>query len=354
MKSAAKTRSERRDDRTRPGLHPESQPDRNVHGTLTLSAVLGPQADDERQRIREQFEAGAGARATLRSLCDLADNNIRQIFGEVLRVHNTPAAGLSLLALGGYGRRLLFPYSDLDILFLFGNDRAEEEFRPLIAEFARTLWDLGFRVSSAGRTIEECKRIEEDNAEFPLALLDRRFLDGDQELFEKLDQRILPPSERQARPFLYFQLHRLTKERLARYGNTIFHLEPNVKEAPGGLRDYQAAYWLRQILGDRKDLRGSSAAEEQLASDAVEFLSSIRCFLHYSNARNDNALTYELQSEAAEKSLGITDGVHRTAAEWMRIYFRHARTLNRQLLRYLDQRMAAPMRFRERVFSAAG
>src|SRR5258707_12476465 len=170
MKSAAKTRSERRDDRTRPGLRPESQPDRNMQGSLTPLSVLGPQADDERQRIREQFEAGAGARETLRSLCELADNNIRQIFGEVLRVHHAPASGLCLLALGGYGRKLLFPYSDLDILFLFGNDKAEEEFRPLISDFARTLWDLGFRGSSAGRTMDECKLSEEDNAEVQFAL----------------------------------------------------------------------------------------------------------------------------------------------------------------------------------------
>ncbi len=353
MKSAAKTRSERRDDRTRPGLHPESQPDRNMQGSLTPLSVLGPQADDERHRIREQFEAGAGARATLRSLCDLADNNIRQIFGEVLRVHNTPASSLSLLALGGYGRRLLFPYSDLDILFLFGNDRAEEEFRPLIADFARTLWDLGFRVSSAGRTVEECKRIEEDNAEFHLALLDRRFLEGDQDLFERLDKRVLPSSQKAARPFLLNQLHKLTKERLTRYGNTIFHLEPNVKDAPGGLRDYQAAVWLRQIGGEKREPLSSSAAEEELASGAVDFLSAIRCFLHYRNTRNDNTLTYELQASAAERSLGVTDRTPRDAAEWMRLYFRHARTLNRQLLRYLEERAVLPQTLRQRFFSVA-
>src|SRR6202030_1314661 len=169
-------------------------------------------ADDERHRIREQFEAGAGARETVRALCELADNNIRQIFGEVLRVHNTPASGLSLLALGGYGRKLLFPYSDLDILFLFGGDKAEAEFRPLIADFSRTLWDLGFRVSSAGRTLEECKRIEEDNAEFHLALLDRRFLAGDEELFDRLTKKILGGPEKQARPFLLAELTKLTKE----------------------------------------------------------------------------------------------------------------------------------------------
>src|SRR5215469_10976970 len=322
-------------------------------GTAKPLSVLAPQIEAERQQIRARFDAGATARETLRALCELADNTIKQIFAEVLKVHDTPEAGLALLALGGYGRRMLFPYSDLDILFLFENGKSEAEFRIFISDFSRTMWDLGFRVSSAGRTIEECKRIEEDNAEFHLALLDRRFLAGDQQLFDKLDKRILPPSEKQARPFLFSQLHRLTKERLARYGNTIFHLEPNVKEAPGGLRDYQAAFWLRQILGDRPDLRGSSAADEQTAAEAVEFQSSIRCLLHYANTRNDNTLTYEMQEEAAKRSLAVRDGALRDAAEWMRLYFRHARTLNRQLLRYLDQKITMPLSLRERLFSAA-
>ena len=316
-------------------------------------SVLGSQVETERGRIRAQFDSGATARTTLGALCELADQSIHQTFADMMKVHETPEDGLSLLALGGYGRQMLFPYSDLDILFLFENQKSEDGFRPLISEFSRTMWDLGFRVSSAGRTMEECKRIEEDNAEFHLALLDRRFLAGDQELFERLDKRILPPSEKQARPFLFAQLHRLTKERLARYGNTIFHLEPNVKEAPGGLRDYQAAFWLRQIMGDRRDLRGSSAADEEIAANAVEFQSSIRCLLHYANGRNDNTLTYEMQEEAAKRSLAVRDGVSRDAAEWMRLYFRHARTLNRQLLRYLDQRMAMPLSLRERLFSAA-
>src|SRR5215510_15892086 len=132
-----------------------------MQGPPTFLSVLGAQAEAERQRIRQQFEAGATARETLHALCELADNNVKQIFGEVLRVHNQEPQGLSLLALGGYGRRMLFPYSDLDILFLFENQKAEEEFRPLISEFSRTMWDLGFRVSSAGRTIDECRRIEE-------------------------------------------------------------------------------------------------------------------------------------------------------------------------------------------------
>ncbi len=337
----------------RPSLDPDIPPTNKMQGPPTPLSVLGPLADAERQRIRQQFETGTSAREALRGLCELADRNVQQIFGEVLRVHNREPQGLCLLALGGYGRQMLFPYSDLDILFLLGSDKAEQESRGLISEFSRTLWDIGFRVSSAGRTLEECKRIEEDNAEFHLALLDRRFLAGDKSLFEKLDTKVLPASEKQARPFLLAQIHRLTRERLTRYGNTIFHLEPNVKESPGGMRDYQATIWLRQIVDDKKEIRNITAAEEELSVAAVDFLSAIRCFLHYSNGRNDNTLTYELQAAAAEHALGVGDGVARTPSEWMRQYFRHARTLNRQLLRYLEQKAPVPQTLRQRLFNAA-
>jgi [protein-PII] uridylyltransferase len=344
------------------------QAKKSMQGSITPLSTLGPEADDERQRIREKFEAGAGARETLAALCALADRNIQRIFGEVLRVHDNDSQGLCLLALGGFGRRLLFPYSDLDILFLFGSEKTETEFRPLISEFSRVLWDIGFRVSSAGRTIDECKRIEEDNAEFHLALLDRRFLAGDKTLFEKLDSKVLPGSEKQARPFLLAQLQKLTKDRLSRYGNTIFHLEPNVKESPGGLRDYQATVWMQQISGEKKEVRPTMTAEDDLVRKAVDFMSEIRCFLHYSNGRNDNTLTYELQAAAAARSLGISGvptrkkdvelaerGVaEHDAAEWMRMYFRHARTLNRRLLRHMEQKtQLSTLSLRERIFNAA-
>jgi [protein-PII] uridylyltransferase len=319
--------------------------------------TLGPQVEAERQRIRERFDAGGSAQETLQALCELADSNIQQVLAELQSGRGMEPQGLSLLALGGYGRKLLFPYSDLDILFLFGNEKAERDFRPLIADFSKTLWDLGFRVSSAGRTLEECKRIEEDNVEFHLALLDRRFLGGDAELFERLDAKVLPGPERQARPFLLTQLRKLTRERLTRYGNTIFHLEPNVKESPGGLRDYQAAAWMREVCGEKREAWNSTVAEEELTANAVNFLGAIRCFLHYANARNDNTLTYELQAKAAERALGLPRNAGRdtarSPAEWMRVYFRQARTLNRQLLRYMEEKSPVQQSFRQRIFNAA-
>jgi len=336
----------------RSGLIAGIRPKKKMEEPVTPLSVLGPQCEAQRERIRKLFEAGASAQETLRQLCELADETIRKVFGELQNIRDGGSQGLALLALGGYGREVLFPYSDLDLLFLFANEKIEEESRPLIAEFSRTLWDLGFRVSSAGRTIDECKRIEQDNAEFHLAMLDRRFLDGDKSLFEKLDTKVLSVAEKQARPFLLVELQRLTRDRLSRYGNTIFHLEPNVKDAPGGLRDFHSTLWMRQLAGERRDPRFSPMNEEELSRNAVEFLSAIRCFLHYSNGRNDNTLTYELQAQAAERSLGIDDNLRRNAAEWMRLYFRHARTLNRQLLRYVDQRPPVTLSLRQRLMNA--
>ena len=336
----------------RPGLVPVFRPKKKMEESVTPLSVLGPQCEAQRERIRKLFESGASAQETLRQLCELADGAIRKVFAELQSVKDGEGQGVALVALGGYGREVLFPYSDLDLLFLFASEKVEEESRPLIAEFSRTLWDLGFRVSSAGRTIDECKKIEQDNAEFHLALLDRRYLDGDKVLFEKLDTKVLSVAEKQARPFLLVELQRLTRERLGRYGNTIFHLEPNVKDAPGGLRDFHSTLWMRQLAGDRRDPRFSPVNEDELTRNAVEFLSAIRCFLHYSNGRNDNTLTYELQAQAAERSLGIDDNLRRNAAEWMRLYFRHARTLNRQLLRYVDQRPPVTLSLRQRLMNA--
>src|SRR3974390_3398497 len=336
----------------RPGLVPAVRPKNKMEESVTPLSVLGPQCDPHRSQIRKFFDSGATAQETLSQLCELADGTIRKIFGELQQVQGGAKQGLCLLALGGYGREVLFPYSDLDLLLLFANEKIEEEARPLIAEFSRMLWGLGFRVSSAGRTIDECKRIEQDNAEFHLALLDRRFLDGDKALFEKLDSKVLSVAEKQARPFLLVELQRLTRERLARYGNTIFHLEPNVKDAPGGLRDFHSTLWMRGVAGDRRDPRFSPVNEDELTRNAVEFLSAIRCFLHYCNGRNDNTLTYELQAGGAERSLGIDDNLRRNAAEWMRLYYRHARTLNRQLLRFMEQRPPSALSLRQRLLAA--
>src|SRR5258708_13088805 len=131
------------------------------------------------------------------------------------------------------------------------------------------------------------------------------------------------------------ELTGLPRTRHEKYGNTIFHLEPNIKDGPGGLRDYQVACWLakNEEMGRSREWKD---AEELLptplrsdAVKAIDFLDAVRCFLHYRQGRDLNGLTYELQLEAASAGIGLHGGVTASASDWMRIYFRHARAIHR-------------------------
>src|ERR1700688_306305 len=131
------------------------------------------------------------------------------------------------------------------------------------------------------------------------------------------------------------ELTDIARARHQKFGQTIFHLEPNIKDGPGGLRDYQVACWLAQIQ-QMKTSHVRRNPEELLpiplraeAVNAFNFLLSVRCFLHYRQGRDLNGLTYELQSEAAAAGIGLAAGVAVSPSEWMRIYFRHARAIYR-------------------------
>ncbi len=313
---------------------------------LVPSADLTKFCDAARAKIQEGFESTGGAATVLTGLCELADSIARQLYASCLARTHGAGVRSCLAAVGGYGRRTLFPYSDLDLLFLFEDPEAEALARPQVAEMVRLLWDARFRVSSAARVIAECSEVREDNIEFHVSLLDRRLLAGNEELYARLDRKVMPETLDKAQPLLVEHLVRLARERHARHGNTIFHLEPNVREAPGGLRDHHLACWLLQLQpASAAKARGDSGAG---CEAAVEFLSAVRCFLHYRNARNDNVLTYELQAAAAERGVGCRPR-RESPAEWMRLYFRHARTINRFTNRQIDASLPGKTSLRGRL-----
>ncbi len=131
------------------------------------------------------------------------------------------------------------------------------------------------------------------------------------------------------------ELTSLARSRHEKYGHTIFHLEPNIKDGPGGLRDYQVACWLAQIAEMKRSREWKDPVEllpAPLRADAVnaiDFLDAVRCFLHYRQGRDLNGLTYEMQSEAASKGIGLHGGHAASANDWMRVYFRQARAIDR-------------------------
>ena len=266
----------------------------------------------------------AGRALTLRS--DLVDRTVLDAWREYLAPKT--ASGLALLAVGGYGRRQLFPYSDVDLLLLFDSERALHSSKSLLAPFLQSLWDSGLRLSQSVRTIEECTELHDSNVELNVSLLDLRFLAGDAQFSGKLYER-LPRFVHAQRQALVRNMARLTRERHAKYGDTFYHLEPNIKEAPGGLRDFQLLCWLTQIRGSDAKHIAPSAQPADLEA-ARRFFFHLRCHLHYSYDRDSNFLTFDAQEWLAEIA-------GQTPEKWMREYFLHARDFYRSAERLLEE-----------------
>ncbi len=225
--------------------------------------------------------------------------------------------GVAVLAVGGFGRSELFPQSDVDVLLLVEKDFDGNAAREALSAFLRSLWDSGLRLSQSVRTIAECCELDQKNVELSVSLLDQRFLTGDQALYAQLSAR-LPKFFRSQRNQLISSLCEMTRSRHAKFRNTIYHLEPNIKETPGAMRDLHLVHWLSQ-------LRGVEDESAQPLSAARDFLSDVRCRLHYKAGRDSNILNFDMQEELSPEP-----------AAWMRQYFRHARNIHRTALRHME------------------
>ncbi len=219
---------------------------------------------------------------------------------------------------------------------------AEEAYKDAIRQFSQELWDLKLKLSPASRTLAECDRFDANNTEFTISLLDCRFLAGDRELFVRLHDKLIPKLVMRESKALLQGLAEVTRERHGKFGQTVFHLEPNLKETPGGLRDYNVACWLALIssmgkLGDWPDASLLRAPVRKQMDAALEFLMAARCFLHFRHGRDDNSLSWEAQDEAAARKIGAADAADVSAADWMRIYFRHARAVQRTVMQLLEE-----------------
>jgi [protein-PII] uridylyltransferase len=297
--------------------------------------------DEAASRIRQTFEADGDGRAVLSSRTDLLD----EIIGRLWKEHIATPGRVCLVALGGFGRCSLFPFSDIDLLFLHESQDTEESLKDPVRQFCQELWDLRLKLSPSTRTLSECDCFDPGNVEFTLALLDCRFLAGDQQLFSRLREKFIPKLIARESQVLIQRLAEITRDRHTRYGNTIFHLEPNIKDAPGGLRDYNVACCLTLIsaidkLGDWPDASSLLPPSTRRQLDpALEFLTSLRCFLHYQHRRDDNALNWTDQDEAAAQGIGSSEIAN--AADWMRTYFEHARSIHRVATQLLEEIPAA-------------
>ena len=215
------------------------------------------------------------------------------------RLFSAAPAGLSVLAVGGYGRRHLFPYSDVDLLLLVESDRLALASRDGISAFLQSLWDAGLRVSHSVRTPAECTEVHNDNTELNISLLDQRFLAGDRALYAKLAEK-LPRFVTGNRDSLIRNLSQLTRERHGKFADTFYHLEPNVKETPGSLRDFQLLCWLTQMRETEPTRPGKPDPDSELVQ-AFQFLARLRCYLHCQSGRDNNVLSFEMQDAMADQ-----------------------------------------------------
>jgi len=309
----------------------------------------------ESAAIEREFSVTGEGRAALARRTALVDSIVQRLWNEIIIGSNSGSnAGdpdspknFALVATGGFGRGWLFPHSDIDLLFLHAGGNSESEFKDPIRRFSQELWDLRLKLSPATRNLAECERLDPNNVEFAISLLDCRYLAGDRELFTRLYEKAVPCLVGRDCQNLIQNLAEITRARHHKFGNTVFHLEPNVKDGPGGLRDYNVANWLALISAMEKlkvwpDTKTLLPVSSRRALDAaLDFQMSVRCFLHFRHGRHDNTLTWEAQDEAAARKIGASDTEIANAADWMRVYFGHVRSVHRVCNQLLEEIPAA-------------
>ena len=272
----------------------------------------------------------------------MVEEILARLWRDIVSPDESRPANFTLVATGGFGRGWLFPYSDIDLLFLFNDRDAEQAFKDPVRRFSQELWDLRLKLSPASRRLSECERYDPNNTEFTISLLDCRYLAGDRDLFRKLHDKVIPKLVMKESKVLLQGLAEVTRERHSKHGMTLYHLEPNLKEAPGGLRDCNVANWLALIsamdkLHDWPEASSLRPPVRKHLDAAIDFLMSARCFLHFRHGRDDNTLSWESQDEAAVRKIGAPGAEELSAADWMRIYFGHARAVQRTVTQLLEE-----------------
>ncbi len=313
----------------------------------TLSIELRDFYAQESARIKSEFVSSGDGRAAVLARTVLVESIALRLWNEIVSPQPEGPSDLTLVALGGFGRKWLFPHSDIDILFLHSADKSEKEYKDAIRRFSQELWDLRLKLGPATRKLSECDKFDTDNPEFTISLLDCRYLAGDRALFARLHNTLIPNLVARESKNLVQKLADITRARHAKFGDTVFHLEPNVKDGPGGLRDYNVTHWLALISA--MELHRDWPSDENLLpanirkqfESALDFLVSVRCFLHFRHVRDDNTLTWEAQNDAAAQSVGARSSGGLTAADWMRIYFGNARNIYRVCFKLLQETPAS-------------
>ncbi len=290
------------------------------------AALIAGRAKAEQMLLKDRH----GRRCAER-LCEMQDEIIRILF-EFTRKHLYPsenpseAEHMAVVATGGYGRGLLAPGSDIDLLFLL--PYKQTAWGEQVAEaILYCLWDTGLKVGHATRSIDECIRQSKADMTIRTAILEARFLLGDKALFDEMVTRFDNDVVRNtATEFVAAKLAE-REERHRRAGQSRYLVEPNVKDGKGGLRDLHTLFWIAKYVyrvsgTDELIQRGVfDKPEYQLFRRCEDFLWSVRCHLHFVTGRAEERLSFDIQREIAQR-LGYTEHPGQQDVErFMKHYF---------------------------------
>ncbi|MBV8850261.1 MAG: [protein-PII] uridylyltransferase [Methylobacteriaceae bacterium] len=317
--------------------------------------------DDGRGTARAELEAGSRGRACARALSNLQDNLIAAIHDYVLTYVHPPASPadrekMAIAAVGGYGRGTLAPGSDIDLLFLIPAKQTQWVER-VVESILYVLWDLKQKVGHSSRSVAECLRQARDDMTIRTALLEARYILGNNSLFEEMRKRFEHEIVRTtAREFVSSKLAE-REARVRRAGNSRYLVEPNVKEGKGGLRDLNTLFWIAKYVyrvreaGDLVEAGLFTPSEYALFVRCEDFLWRVRCHLHFVTGRAEERLSFDLQRTIAArlgyKSRGGLSAVER----FMKHYFLIAKDvgdLTAIVCAALEEREAKPRAYLDR------
>jgi [protein-PII] uridylyltransferase len=274
-----------------------------------------------RQELIRETNQGSAGRAAVECYADRIDTLLQRLFFEA----PPPTQQVAILALGGYGRRHLTLFSDVDILVLFEGplQTGDERF---LRGFLHPLWDLQLVVGHQVRELGDFARLETDNPEFSLALLDARRVVGDPGLYSRFTTAFHRPDTHAS---ILASLQALIDARHANFNGTLYQLEPDTKDAPGALRDLLAARTIARLTDPALLDRGP--VDPARLDEAEDFLLRVRSIVHLERKRNQNVLSHQLQEKTAQL-LGYAGAQPQQRVErLMSDYFRHARFVSRSL-----------------------
>ena len=311
-----------------------------------------------RSALRERFMAGLAPARLLREHARLIDRTLKEIWREA-----APSTEAALVATGGYGRGELFPRSDVDLLILLANEPSGDD-QERLERLVGLLWDIGLEAGHSVRTVEACMESARADITVQTSLLEARPLAGSKRLFRRLDAAMREMLD----PAAFYKAKRLEQEqRHAKHHDTPYSLEPNLKEAPGGMRDLQAIRWIARALGighhwrdlERKGLIVRNEALQLASHERV--LQDMRIRLHYLAGRREDRVAFDHQNTLAEQC-GLRSNAERRAGErLMQRYYRTAKAitqLNTILLQNFETLLAteppAPPRALNERFQVRG